>query len=84
MARVGANLVLNVAFTLPALWLFLTDQLVNPQALEAMNWPWGESGPVIVAIIVVVVIAASLWDVVDGALKTIRRHRARPVSAAWA
>jgi hypothetical protein len=73
----GANLVLNVAFAVPALWLFLTGQLLNPAALEAMDWPWGESGPIIVAIIVVVVIAASAWDVIDGGIKTWRATSGR-------
>lgn len=68
----GTNLVLNVAFTVPALWLFLTGQLIDPAALEAMKWPWGEAGPVIVAIVVVVVIAAAAWDVIDGVVKAYR------------
>jgi hypothetical protein len=68
----AANLVLNVAFTVPAVWLFTTGQIINPAALDAMQWPWGESGPIIVTMIVVVVIAASVWDVVDGFLKATR------------
>lgn len=73
----GANLVLNIAFTVPALWLFLTGQLINPAALDAMNWPWGDAGPIIVAMIVVVVIAASGWDVIEGGIKAYRAGRAR-------
>jgi hypothetical protein len=70
------NLVLNVAFTVPALWLLLTGQLIDEQVLEVMKWPWGESAPIIVAILVAVVIAAAIWDVVDGAVKAYRVHRA--------
>lgn len=78
----GANVVLNVAFTIPALWLFLTGQLINPAALDVMRWPWGDSGPVIVAMIVVVVIAASLWDIVEGFIKAARaRHGVAPAPA---
>lgn len=73
----GANLVLNVAFTVPALWLFLTGQLINPAVLEAVKWPWGEAGPVIVALIVTVVVAASAWDVIDGGIKAWRATGAR-------
>ncbi|HEY9323543.1 MAG TPA: permease prefix domain 1-containing protein [Agromyces sp.] len=73
----GANLVLNVAFTVPALWLFLTGQLISDEALEAMQWPWGDSGPVVVATIVVVVIGVAAWDVIDGAIKAWRATRAR-------
>ena len=47
---VVANLVLNVAFVVPALWLFTTGQLINPEALEAMGWPWGDAGDVVVPI----------------------------------
>ncbi|MGI9821702.1 permease prefix domain 1-containing protein [Agromyces sp. Marseille-Q5079] len=71
----GANLVLNVAFTVPAMWLFLTGQLINPQVLDVMKWPWGDAGPIIVAIIVIVVIGASIWDVVDGGVKAFRAQR---------
>ncbi|MBM7829937.1 hypothetical protein JOE59_000642 [Agromyces cerinus] len=78
----GANLVLNVAFTVPALWLFLTGQLITDEALEAMQWPWGNSGPVIVAIIVVVVIGVATWDVIDGGIKAYRAGRAVPSAAA--
>lgn len=76
----GANLVLNVAFTVPALWLFLTGQLISDQALEAMQWPWGEAGPIVVAIIVAAVIAAATWDVIEGGIKAWRAARARHVA----
>ncbi|WP_127792836.1 permease prefix domain 1-containing protein [Agromyces sp. LHK192] len=66
------NLILNLAFVVPALWLFLSGQLIAEGALEAMRWPWGDSGPVIVTIVVVAVIAAAVWDVVDGAVKAYR------------
>ncbi|GAA1847528.1 permease prefix domain 1-containing protein [Agromyces salentinus] len=69
----AVNLVLNVAFTVPALWLLLTGQLIDEQVLEVMKWPWGESAPIIVAILVAVLIAAAIWDVVDGAVKASRR-----------
>lgn len=68
----AANLVLNVAFVVPAVWLFATGQLINPEALEAMGWPWGDAGDVIVPIIVVVVIGVAVWDVVDGVIKAVR------------
>lgn len=78
----GANLLLNIAFTVPALWLFLTGRLVNPAVLDAIGWPWGDAGPIFVAIIVVIVIAGSAWDVIDGVLKTRRAERlARPRAA---
>jgi hypothetical protein len=72
----AANLVLNIAFVVPALWLFTTGQLINPDALDAMGWPWGDAGEVIVPIIVVVVIGVAAWDVIDGVIKTVRGSRA--------
>jgi hypothetical protein len=71
-----ANLVLNVAFVVPALWLFTTGQLINPEALDAMGWPWGDAGDVIVPVIVVVVAGVAVWEVVDGVIKTVRGSRA--------
>ncbi len=72
----AANLVLNVAFVVPAVWLFTTGQLINPEALDAMGWPWGDAGDVIVPVIVVVVIGVAVWDVIDGVIKTVRGSRA--------
>lgn len=72
----AANLVLNVAFVVPALWLFTTGQLINPEALDAMGWPWGDAGDVIVPVIIVVVIGVAVWDVIDGVVKTVRGSRA--------
>lgn len=72
---VGANLVLNVAFTVPALWLLLTGQLFSDELLELMRWPWGEAGPIVLAIVVVVAIGVAVWDVIDGAIKTWRTTR---------
>lgn len=77
----AANLVLNVAFVVPALWLFTMGQLINPEALEVMGWPWGDAGEVIVPIIVVVVIGVAAWDVVDGIIKTVRGSRAGAMPA---
>ncbi|WP_350347397.1 permease prefix domain 1-containing protein [Agromyces sp. G08B096] len=77
----AVNLVLNAAFVIPAVWLFLTGQLVSEPALEAMNWPWGDSAPVIVAVIVVTVIGVAIWDVVDGAIKAARAGGARRAEA---
>ena len=78
----AANLVLNVAFTVPAVWLFTTGQLINPEALEAMGWPWGDAGDVIVPLIVVVVVGVAVWDVIDGVIKTVRARGAGRAAAA--
>lgn len=69
---VGANLVLNVAFTVPALWLLLTGQLFSEEFTELIRWPWGDAGPVVLVIVVVVTVGVAVWDVVDGAIKAWR------------
>jgi hypothetical protein len=77
-----SNLVLNVAFVVPALWLFMTGRLFNDAYLDATGWPWGEASTIIVTIIVAVVVASSSWDVIDGVIKTARARSARRTSVA--
>jgi hypothetical protein len=78
----AGNLVLNVAFVVPALWLFTTGRLFNEAYLDAAGWPWGEAGAIIVTIIVTVVVVSSAWDVIDGVIKTARARPARRASIA--
>ncbi|MFK4731591.1 permease prefix domain 1-containing protein [Agromyces mediolanus] len=75
------NVLLNIAFTVPALWLLLEGRLVNPAALEAVGWPWGDAGPIVVAVAVVTVIGVALADIVDGFVKSWRAGRARRIAA---
>ena len=75
----GTNLTLNIAAMVPFLLLFVNGALLHPEFVEAIGWPWGEAGPVVVAVIVVTVIAGAVWDVVDGYR---RAGRARKSSAA--
>lgn len=67
-----ANLVLNVAFTVPALWLLATEQLFNPAFLDVIGWPWGGAGAVTTTVLVVVFVGIAVWDVIDGVVKTVR------------
>jgi len=69
---VAANVVLNVAFTVPALWLFTTGQLINPAYLDEVGWPWGDAGDIVSTIIVTVIVVIAIWDIADGVLKTVR------------
>ncbi|GGI47588.1 hypothetical protein BCL57_002300 [Agromyces flavus] len=69
---VAANVVLNVAFTVPALWLFATGQLFNPEFLDVIGWPWGEGSDVTTIVLVVVFVGVAIWDVIDGVVKTVR------------
>lgn len=77
----AGNLVLNIAFVVPALWLFTSGLLFNPAYLAETGWPWGEAGAVVVAIIVTVVIVSAAWDVVDSVIKTVRERPAARVTA---
>ena len=70
----GLNVLLNVAFAVPALWLFLSGQLFAPEFVEAIGWPWGEASGVTVAVFVFAVIGVTLWDIVDGFLKAARNR----------
>ncbi|MFD4423153.1 permease prefix domain 1-containing protein [Agromyces sp. NPDC058484] len=69
----GLNVLLNIAFTVPALWLFLSGQLLDPAFVEAVGWPWSDDASTpVVAVILVVVIGVTVWDIVDGFLKAAR------------
>ena len=70
----GINVLLNVAFTVPALWLFLSGQLFAPEFVEAIGWPWGEASGVTVSVIVFGVIGVTVWDIIDGFLKAARNR----------
>ncbi|WP_353829234.1 hypothetical protein [Agromyces sp. SYSU T0242] len=67
-----ANLLLNLAFAVPALWLFATGRLVNPEYLAEIGWPWGDAGDTVTTIIVIVFVAIAVWDVIDGVVKTVK------------
>lgn len=80
----GVNVALVAAFTIPAVWLFTSGQLMNPAALEAMEYPWGDAGPIVVTIVVFVTIGFGLWDILDGFLKARREAVRRRAEAAIA
>ncbi|BDZ65715.1 permease prefix domain 1-containing protein [Agromyces mangrovi Wang et al. 2018] len=75
-----ANLLLNIAFTVPALWLLLSERLFNPEFLAAIGWPWGDAGGVTMTVIVVAIVGVTMWDVVDGAIKAYRAGRERAIA----
>jgi hypothetical protein len=78
----GVNLLQGVAFTVPALWLFLSGQLIAPALLAEIGAPWdGDASAAISAVVVVAGVGIALWDVVDGCLKA---SRSRPAAGAGA
>ncbi|MCD2444175.1 hypothetical protein LQ757_17965 [Agromyces sp. SYSU K20354] len=68
------NVLLNVAFTVPALWLFLSGQLFAPEFVEAIDWPWGDASGITVTVIVFVVVGVAVWDIIDGFVKAARNR----------
>ena len=72
----AVNVLLNAAFVVPALWLFLTGQLFSPEFLELIEWPWGDAGRIVATIVAVVTVATAAWDMVDGFVKAARAKSA--------
>lgn len=79
------NLFLNVAFTVPAVWLLLTGQLINPAFLDAIPGAGADFETAMsyaIPVIAFVVIGVAVWDVIDGFIKAWRsRHAAGAASA---
>jgi hypothetical protein len=67
----AVNVVLDLAFALPALWLLSAGALLNPEFTGRLPW-WDIARPSIGATIVVVIVGVTLWDVVDTFIKTRR------------
>lgn len=71
-----ANVVLNLAFTIPAIYLLLEGRLLNPAYFaEFHGEAWIQPGSPAVVVTVIAVAAISIWDAVDGIVKTIRAGR---------
>lgn len=66
------NIVLNAAFAIPAIWLLRSGQLVTDAYLDAIEWPWGNAGDVVLTIVTITVVAIALWDVIEGIVKAAR------------
>ncbi len=68
-----ANLGLNAVFGVPAVWLLLTDRLVNPAAQQALQeWLGWSREPINLTAVSVVVVLVLAWDTVEGLLKSRR------------
>jgi hypothetical protein len=71
------NLVLNVAFTIPAVWLLQREMLLDPALVNAIESQVGSSAWITptTTVIGVVAVAIASWDSVDGFRKAARRAR---------
>lgn len=61
------NLVLNLAFAVPVIYLLLTEQLLNPVFFEELgfNIDISTGGPVVTASVLIIA-GVALWDTIDG------------------
>lgn len=66
------NVVLNVAFLIPAIWLVVNDRVFNPTFLTKLGWPDDLGMSAIAPIIVLVFVGVSAGDAIDGAVKSRR------------
>lgn len=71
----SANLVLGLAFAAPAVWLLLTDRLLNPEFVAHIEQQTGTDAWLSpsTTLAAVAIIAISAWDVTDAFVKA---HRA--------
>lgn len=84
------NTVLALAFAIPAMYLLLSGQIVNPEFIEflatdhaaglaeanAGTRDQGGIGRVLTVIFGTLIVGIALWDILDGWLKTARARRA--------
>jgi hypothetical protein len=77
----GVNLLLNLAFTIPAVLLWLDGRLLNAEFASAAGWVLPASGAgagrVVEILLLVMVVAVAAWDVVDGVRGTLRERSRR-------
>ncbi len=71
------NGLLSAAIAIPAIWLLLQGELINPAYFPAILGPEGAEVGAIVSIVIGFVIAGTaVWGTVDAVLKAIRAQRA--------
>ncbi|MGX1703015.1 permease prefix domain 1-containing protein [Microbacterium sp. NPDC055357] len=69
------NVVLNLAIVVPAVWLLLTDRLLNPEFFPTFVPDDGETVTTIIAVIFGFgIVGIAVWDAIDAFLKA-RRSR---------
>lgn len=72
------NGVINAAFALPAIWLLMQGELINPEFFPTIIGPEGaEVGAIVSTVAGFMIAGIAIWDTVDGALKA---YRGRKVS----
>ncbi|MET8358308.1 permease prefix domain 1-containing protein [Micromonospora sp. NPDC005171] len=70
----GVKALLNLAFSVPLIWLALSDRLLNPALAERLSWLADtDNRDVLAAIIAVTTAVIMIWDLIDTAIKTRRQ-----------
>ncbi|PYC68506.1 hypothetical protein C7C45_18785 [Micromonospora arborensis] len=73
-ALFGTKALLNLAFSVPLVWLALSDRLLNPDLGERLSWLADADNRNLIGVAIAVGTAAILvWDLIDTALKTRRQ-----------
>ncbi|MGW5558758.1 permease prefix domain 1-containing protein [Micromonospora sp. NPDC003944] len=73
-ALFGVKALLNLAFSVPLIWLALSDRLLNPALAERFSWlADAENRDVLASIIAVTTAVIMVWDLIDTAMKTRRQ-----------
>lgn len=71
------NGVLNAAIAIPAIWLLMQGELINPAYFPTIIGEDGAEVGVIVTVVTGFVIGGiAVWDTIDGAMKAVRARRA--------
>lgn len=72
----SVNLVLNLAFAVPAIYLLSTDQLINPAFFTEMGWGDGPiSTDLTIRLVIAGIAGVTLWDAYSGFRNAWRRRR---------
>jgi hypothetical protein len=83
-ALAAVNLLLNLAFAIPAVLLWIDGRLLNAEFAAAAGWVLPASGSqpgrIVETIILVMVVAIAAWDVVDGVRGAVRARTGRGVT----
>ncbi|MET0783247.1 MAG: hypothetical protein ABWY53_02880 [Leifsonia flava] len=75
----GVNVLLNLAFAVPAVWLWVTGGLLNPEFVDAVaqhtDENFAEAWHITSIVVVVSLVVIATWDVIDGFYNAYRvRH----------
>ncbi|MEV6306352.1 permease prefix domain 1-containing protein [Actinoplanes sp. NPDC051861] len=70
-----ANAILGVLFAVPAVWLLATEQFFNPEFIATLDWGTIEPLPWLTGIVIITVVLAQIWDVIEVAIRAERARR---------